>query len=104
MVAFRQPTAAIMHNGNSSGISVFVFGVDNRIYWSINLNQNNWSNWLVIDNIGITASDVAVSRISDGRIIVVVKGTDNRMYYNLQNGSTAGTWLGWLQLGIGTEF
>ncbi len=106
-LTYSAPSAVYEHyEGYSFGrIHLFIRGLDDRIY-KHNFYNGNWqTDWYVGPEDGATEDAPAAALMADHRTITLtVRGTDSRIYRNLQDPSN-GRWQGWAELdGGGTTY
>lgn len=90
--------AAIAHDAGG-GLNLFWRGPDNRLRWKRQMVANGA--WGAPRSLGgpIIASDIAVGEYdgqrADPRLVVFVRGTDNRIWYRVQTLPNGNDWSAW---------
>ena len=85
----------VLCSSTLGGFDLIVRGSDNASIWHRSYSNGVWSAW---DSPGGATHDQPTCAFQGGLLRVVVRGTDNGLWYNSRN-DTSGTWGTWQSLG-----
>jgi hypothetical protein len=88
-------SAPVLCSSTSGNLDMIVRGADTASIWHKSYSNGVWSAW---DTPGGATNDQPACASIAGIVYLVVRGTDNGLWYNARD-DVSGTWKGWQSLG-----
>ncbi len=84
-------TSRLAAESNTDGsLDIFARGTDNALWTNRKLSNGNWTGWDSLD--GILTSDPEVGRFQDGRLFVLVRGDNGKIFIRRQYSPSSSSW------------